>query len=190
MRETLAYTACHMSKTPNPKDKRARMDLDLFVLALASRGLATPYDLKVSASISPGASIPVLNRLESGGYVRKGEEGQRNRQEYVITAKGNALLENSWRGLFQAAPSTDLEVVLRSAALALIMGEPKRSVADYLVRASGQRKAAQEAEPARPSRGTAPGDVFLWMRRVAAAGRSQSEAATLRKLAAAVRRLK
>src|SRR5690348_6960280 len=107
-----------MSKTTKPRDKRSRMDLELLVLALASRGLATPYDLKTSASISPGASIPVLNRLETGGYVRKGVGGPRNRQEYVITAKGNALLENSWRKLFQAPPGTDIEAILRTAALA------------------------------------------------------------------------
>jgi DNA-binding PadR family transcriptional regulator len=186
----VAYTRRNVSKTSKPKDKRARMDLELFVLALASRGLATPYDLKASASISPGASIPVLNRLESGGYVRKGEGGPRNRQEYVITAKGNAFLENSWRELFEATPSTDIEVVLRTATLALTMGEPKRSVAAYLIRASALRNTAKEAEPARPDRGTTPAYLFLRMRRVAAAGRLQSEAAILRKLASDVRRLK
>lgn len=186
----VTYTRYHMSKTPRSKDKRARLDLELFVLALASRGLATPYDLKTSASISPGASIPVLNRLESGGYVRKGEEGPRNRQEYLITSKGTALLENSWRELFRASPSTDLDAVLRTAALALILGEPKPSVAEYLSRASVLRKAGQQRNPAGPVHATAPGDVFLWMRQVAAAQRIQSEAAILRKLSSVVRRLK
>jgi len=166
------------------------MDLELFVLALASRGLATPYDLKTSASISPGASIPVLNRLESGGYVRKGEEGPRNRQEYQITPKGAALLENSWRELFRASPSNDLDAVLRTAALALILGEPKRSVAEYLSRASVLRKAGQQRNPADPVHAAAPGEVFLWMRQAAAAQRTQSDAAILRKLSSAVRRLK
>ena len=186
----VAYTRRNVSKTSKPNDKRARMDLELFVLALASRGVATPYDLKVSASISPGASIPVLNRLESRGYVRKGEGGPRNRQEYAITAKGNTWLENSWRRLLQDAPSSDLDVVLRISGLALILGEPKRSVADYLVRASKAGKVEKESKPAPPTPGVAPVDVFLWMKQVAAAERSQSEAAILRKLAAAVRRLK
>jgi len=189
MAEPVAYTRA-MPKPSKSSDKRARMDLELFVLALASRGLATPYDLKTSAGISPGASIPVLNRLEQGGYLRRGEGGPRNRQEFFITAKGSNLLENSWRALFQAAPSTDLDAVLRTAALALILGEPKRSVAGYLSRASAVRKSGNEGKTARSPDGNAPGEVFLWMRQVASAQRTKSDAAILRKLAGAVRRLK
>lgn len=179
-----------MPKSSKSKDKRARVDLELFVLALAGRGLATPYDLKTSAGISPGASVPVLNRLEQGGYLRRGEGGPRNRQEYGMTAKGRALLENSWRALFQAAPSTDLDAVLRTAALALILGEPKRSVAGYLSRASALRKSGNEGKTAPSPDGKAPGEIFLWMRQVATAGRTQSDAAILRKLSSALRRLK
>lgn len=179
-----------MPKTSGSKDKRARIDLELFVLALVRLGIATPYDLKISASISPGASVPVLNRLEARGYLRKGEGGPRNRQEFEITPKGESFLENSWRGLFQSAPSTDLEAVLRIAALALILGEPKRSVADYLSQASAARKAATTEKTGRATGRTTPSEVYLWMRRVAVAGRSQSDAALLRKLATAVRRLR
>ncbi len=42
------------------RDKRARMDLELFVLALIDRGLNTPYDLLAGAGLSPSATIPVL----------------------------------------------------------------------------------------------------------------------------------
>ena len=178
-----------MPRTAKSEDKRSRKDLELFVLALITRGIATTYDLKMSAAISPGASIPVLSRLQSNGLIKKGREGARNRQEYAVTAKGTALLENSWKELFQAPPSADLEVVLRIAALAVFLGEPKRSVAEYLSRASGQRRALKVRKPARPAGATTPGEVFLWMRQVAAEGRSKTEAAILRKLASAVRRL-
>src|SRR5438309_1636371 len=64
----------HMSKTSKTADKRGRADLELFLLALLSRGIATPYDLQAAAGLSPGASIPALGRLEAAGYVVKGEQ--------------------------------------------------------------------------------------------------------------------
>jgi DNA-binding PadR family transcriptional regulator len=189
MPRRVAYTRSHMSKTSKSKDKRSRMDLELFVLALICRGVATPYDLKVSAAISPGASIPVLGRLETAGLIRKGKEGARNRQEYLITGTGTILLENSWRQLFQGPPA-DFDAILRIASLALLMGEPKRSVAAYLSRASTLRKTANADSPYRSDDSTTPGAVFMSMRRVAASGRAQSEAAVLRRLASVVRRPK
>jgi predicted transcriptional regulator len=178
-----------MPRPSKSEDKRSRKDLELFVLALISRGVATPYDLKVSAAISPGASIPVLGRLESAGFIKKSKEGARNRQEYLLLGKGTVLLENSWRRLFQGPP-LDFDAILRIACLALLMGEPKRSVAAYLSRASTLRKAANADSPYRSSDSTTPGAVFMSMRRVAANGRAQSEAAILRRLASVVRRLK
>ena len=190
MTETVVIL-CQMPGQPKPQeDKRSRKDLEAFLLGLITRGLKTPYDFMMSAGISPGASIPALSRLEASGYVRKGEGGARNRQEYVITPKGEAFLERSWRGLFQSAPSKDLEVVLRTASLALLLGQPKRAVADYLARASELRKAGKKKTPVRLGSTTAPGEVFLWMRQVASAGRVESEATVLRKLASSVRRLK
>lgn len=170
-------------------DRRSRKDLEAFLLALIARGLKTPYDFMVSAGISPGASIPALSRLESAGYVRKREVGARNRQEYEATGKGQAFLEKSWREIFQAPPAGDLDTVLRTASLALLMAEPKRSVAAFLSRAATLRTAGPTARPgAVPAHD--PAGVFLWMRQTASAGRAKSEAATLRRLASTIRRLK
>ena len=47
---------------PRMGDKRRRNDLDLFLLALIEGGISTPYDLQKSAGLSPGATIPVLQR--------------------------------------------------------------------------------------------------------------------------------
>jgi DNA-binding PadR family transcriptional regulator len=149
MSAPVAYTAPHATVTQIRGQPFAQRP-ELFLLALIRRGIATTYELKMSAAISPGAPIPVLSRLESNGFIKKGEEGARNRQEYATTAKGNALLENSWRGLFQAAPSTDLDGVMRTASLALLLDESKRSVAEYLSRASGLRRAVKAEKPARP----------------------------------------
>jgi DNA-binding PadR family transcriptional regulator len=172
------------------EDKRSRKDLELFVLALISRGIVTTYDLKMSAAISPGASIPVLSRLESSGLIKKGREGARNRQEYQITGKGTHLLQESWSGIFRGLPEGDMEVVLRIACIALIMGEPKRSVADYLARAAQVRK---EAERAAENAASIPGsaiEAFPWMRDIALLYRRRNEAVILRQLASKLRRTK
>jgi DNA-binding PadR family transcriptional regulator len=127
--------------------------------------------------------------LESSGYIKKGKEGARNRQEYAITGKGRAFLKSSWKELFQAPPSPDLEAVLRTGALALLLGEPKRSVADFLFRAAQRRKESDDS-------GSLPGDpesairAFPWMRDIALLYRRRNEAVILRHLAAQLRRSK
>jgi DNA-binding PadR family transcriptional regulator len=165
------------------------MDLELFVLALVSRGVATPYSLKAFADISIGGSVPALNRLENAGYLKKGISGARNRQEYVITRKGEAHVENSWKAVFQAPPTRDLEVVLRTASLALLMGEPKGSVANYLSRAAGFVKAKKPAATLPTRDGETPGAMFVWMRRIATSERGEADARTLRQLARELGRL-
>jgi hypothetical protein len=52
---------------PEVRDKRRKTDLDLFVLALVDSGVATPYALQMTAGLSPGATIPVLQRLTEAG---------------------------------------------------------------------------------------------------------------------------
>jgi DNA-binding PadR family transcriptional regulator len=185
-----SHVQLQVAKKPSSRDdRRSRKDLEAFLLALIARGLKTPYDFMTSAGISPGASIPALGRLESAGYVRKGEGGARNRQEYEATGKGQAFLEQSWREIFQAPPTGDLDTVIRTASLALLMSEPKRSVAAYLGRAAALRKARRSVRlTAVPTH--YPAGVFLWMRQVAAAGRAKNEATTLRELASAIQRLR
>jgi DNA-binding PadR family transcriptional regulator len=182
-----------MAKRPNPQDdKRSRKDLELFILALVSDGVSTPYDLMTTANVSPGASIPALARLEAAGFVRKGAEGPRNRSEYATTSKGERFLNSSWRELFQSPPSAnqELDTVLRIASLALLLGETKSNVANYLraaatLRASGPSHKGVLAPDAK----NLP-DTFLWMRSAAQSARIRQEAAVLRKLANSLRRMK
>ena len=174
-------------------DRRSRKDLELFILALVSDGLSTPYNLMATANVSPGASIPALARLEAAGCVRKGAEGLRNRTEYATTTKGERLLNSSWRELFESPPSPnqELDTVLRIASLALAMGETKSSVANYLTTAAALRApgpSQQKAVPA-PNAKKLP-DMFLWMRAAGKAARMQQEAVVLKKLATSLRRAK
>jgi DNA-binding PadR family transcriptional regulator len=194
MSATVAYTPCHVSKSSNTKkDRRSRQDLEIFILALISEGASTPYDLMASAKISPGASLPALRRLEKAGYVRKGVEGPRNRAEYASTAKGERLLEASWRELFEAAPSADkdLDTVLRISSLALLMGETKLRVVTYLTAAASARLGSAALEKPVPlPRSKDDVGAFAWMRTAAKAGRMRQEAAVLKKLAGSLRRMK
>ena len=51
------------------KDKRSKLDLELFLIALIKREINTPYLLRARAGLSPGATISVLKRLNAAGYV-------------------------------------------------------------------------------------------------------------------------
>ena len=66
-----------MSETRD--DKRRRIDLDLFVLALIDGGVSTPYELQKAAGLSQGATIPALQRLLAARFVRQGKPGARGR---------------------------------------------------------------------------------------------------------------
>jgi len=190
-----AYTRCDVpKKTTTKKDRRSRQDLEIFILALVSEGVAsTPYDLMASAKISPGASIPALGRLETSGYVRKGDEGPRRRAQYVSTAKGELLLQTSWRELFSEPPQADqdLDAILRISSLALLMGEEKLSVVAYLTAAARERltRIAEETKSVMPQ-ATTKLDFFLWMRGHAKLARMRNEASTLKRLASSLRRVK
>lgn len=120
-------------------DKRRRNDLDLFVLALLSEGVATPYELKQAAGLSPGATIPVLRRLADRGMVSVGRPGPRGRTGHRITAEGRRSLRSGWRELVDDGPSGDLDADLRVALLALVVGNDRR-LANNFLKLSAARK--------------------------------------------------
>jgi DNA-binding PadR family transcriptional regulator len=108
-----------MSET---RDKRRKSDLDLFVLALINTGVSTPYALLKDAGLSPGATIPTIQRLMQAGLVRQGQPGPRGRTECRITAAGRKQLKSGWRILIDEGPSGDLDADLRVALLAISEG--------------------------------------------------------------------
>jgi len=121
------------------RDKRRRTDLDLFVLALIDSGISTPYELQKSAGLSPGATIPTLQRLLEAGFVRQEKPGLRGRTDHRITATGKKLLKSGWRELLDDGPSGDLDADLRVALLALWTGGERRLAAEFL-RQSADKK--------------------------------------------------
>ena len=124
---------------PETRDKRRRSDLDLFVLALIESGLSTPYELKIAADLSPGATIPALRRLVTDGFVVQGKPGSRGRTAHKITSEGRRRLKEGWRELIDLGPSGDLAADLRVALLALWIGGDRQLAPGFLRQSAAQR---------------------------------------------------
>jgi len=151
-----------MSET---RDKRRRNDLDLFVLALVSDQVSTPYELKTAAGLSPGATIPALTRLLEAGLVLQGKPGVRGRTDHRITAKGHSYLKNGWKELVEDGPSGDLDADLRVALLAVWLGGDRKLGADFLRRSAKKRlKTMTTVEGLDDSASLPP--LALWYRRL------------------------
>jgi DNA-binding PadR family transcriptional regulator len=138
---------------PETRDKRRRSDLDLFVLALIASGVATPYELKTAAGLSPGATIPALQRLLEEELVVQEKPGSRGRIDHKITVEGRKRLKNGWRQLIDDGPSGDLDADLRVALLALWVGGDRQLASDFLRQSAAQRlesigKVEEPDEPA------------------------------------------
>lgn len=118
-----------MSET---RDKRRRTDLDLFVLALIDSGISTPYEFQKAAGLSPGATIPALQRLLEAGFLRQGKPGSRGRTNHSITPTGRKFLKSDWRVLIEDGPSGDLDADLRVALLVLWAGGKRQLATDFL----------------------------------------------------------
>lgn len=152
---------------PEVRDRRRKTDLDLFVLALVDCGVATPYALQMSAGLSPGATIPVLQRLMEAGLVRQGKPGSRGRTEHRATLAGKKLLKIGWRSLIDAGPSGDLDSDLRVALLALASGE-RRMAKDFLER-SAARKLESIALIEKPDESDSLPPLAFWYRELRSA---------------------
>ena len=107
--------------------------LDLFLLALITEGLATPYGWQTKARISLGASLPAVRRLIADGLIAEQDAGPRGRREFTLTRAGRRELSNLGLLLQDALeePITDVDSILRLACLAIVNG--KRGIAEKLL---------------------------------------------------------
>jgi predicted transcriptional regulator len=150
------------------RDKRRRTDLDLFVLALIDSGISTPYEFQKEAGLSPGATIPALQRLLETGCVRQGKPGARGRTDYKIASAGKKLLKSAWRALIDDGPSGDLDADLRVAMLALWAGGERSLAIDFL-RQSADKKVAAMETVAEDSTSDADAPLAIWYSRLRSA---------------------
>lgn len=185
-----------MSKIRNvlPRDKRSKVDLELFVLALVQRDVNTPYALLATAGLSPGATLPVLTRLEKAGFVRKGKPGARGRMEFEVTASGRQQLKVGWRPLLESPALGDIESILRTVALSVLSQADNQIVLDFLenARAAKTKDATRRKSEAKVAKESLSDEsdtgLYAWMLTTQAAARLASEAKVLRQLASAIKR--
>jgi DNA-binding PadR family transcriptional regulator len=173
------------------RDKRSRADLELFTLALVERSVNSAY-LLLSAGLSQGGAIPVLRRLESSGFVRRGKPGPRGRTEFVITAAGRRHLQAGWQPLLEATIPRDIESVLRTANLAVLSGASRKVVSAYLKSAANtkavelNRREVEIDEAKAALSDNSDVNLYRWMIAMHSTTRLGAEAKFLRKLAAAL----
>src|ERR1700692_925383 len=147
------------------------------------QGLATPYELKTKAGLSLGSTVPVLARLEKDALVKASDEGARRSRRFSITAKGIKALTQGWSEQL-ATEHTDLDSILRVAALAWLHGDTK-ACQEFMKRsAEGLRGWAgslrAEADRLAARVGESPdADTYVWLRTHCEAVRAETDAAAL-----------
>lgn len=170
-----------------PAERSLLTSLELLILALIDRGIATAYDLQARAGLSVGATLPALRRLEKTKLISRGEIGQRGRQQFTMTQKGRRALE-SWPHLLEEPVARDLDNILRTAALAIIVGDDRQRAAAYLRNAAearkrhaNERKLEATHRHEEVSEGVA--DIFLWMRSMGDNSRAAADHDVLTRIA-------
>ena len=163
-----------------------KSNLELFVLAMVQRGLATPYDLRMKAGLSLGSTVPVLARLMSEDLIKASELGSRRSRRFSITVKGTKALNQGWEEHLGTRP-TDLDSILRIAYLAWLNSGNTMSAEFLEQSATGLRGWAgslrAEAGRLAGTTGDEPdGDTFKWLRTYCEAARADADAAALGEL--------
>jgi hypothetical protein len=148
-----------------PRDKRRRNDLDLFVLALIDSGISTPYALQKEAGLSPGATIPAIQRLLLAGHVRQRRASLRGKTEHRVTAAGRKHLTQGWYPLIEKGPTGDLDADLRIALVALCVGGKHKLAVDFLRQSAEKMLKSSEAESAEYTP-EAPSQLASWYRKL------------------------
>ena len=124
--------------------------LDVFLLALIDSGVTTSYAMREQAGISVGASRPALQRLQNLGLVEHGKTEARNKLVFRLTNRGRGAKKTELSHLmaeYQVNPPSDLESIVRIAAIAAFSGNSS-AVRALLSRAAETcRRRAEEVDP-------------------------------------------
>jgi DNA-binding PadR family transcriptional regulator len=163
-------------------DRRAREDLDLFLLALISQGIDTPYRMQSLAGISQGTSLQAIKRLLEHGLIRSSAEGSRRRKIWSLTRAGRSRLQR-YRPLASQGPiNSNFEGLLRTALLmAFVHGDFQSASSILRGAATRPKKIMDETQ----KRGEVPelASVYSRMRRLRTAEIARVEAEILERLA-------
>jgi DNA-binding PadR family transcriptional regulator len=164
-------------------------NLSGFLLAMIDQGLKTPYDLFRSAGMSPGTTIPALQRLERAGLVSKSPAGLRRRRSYDLTTKGRTGLNEFLSRSFSGPCPTDLDAALRMIALAATTAGKKAEALRLLQELVEQRDRAEKnlaTSSLKPPFTAAA--LHRWLKDVLAGHHAQVEKEALAKISRAIRK--
>jgi DNA-binding PadR family transcriptional regulator len=165
-------------------DRRAREDLDLFLLALISEGIDTPYRMQSLAGISQGTSLQAIKRLLEHGLIRSSAEGSRRRKTWSLTRAGRNRLQRDSRPRASQGPiNSNFEGLLRTALLMAFVHGNFRSASSILSAAATRPQKLNGDKTQK--RGEVPeiASVYTRMRRLRMAQIARVEAEILAQLA-------
>lgn len=112
--------------------------MEFFLLAVIFRGgLQTLYALHRAAGLQPGSVLQVIKRLEAQHLLVRSTGGKRRRRMMSLTQAGESFLEKEWRNCLD--PHREMESVLRSATVALLMDDPGAGL-EFLARCAVERE--------------------------------------------------
>jgi DNA-binding MarR family transcriptional regulator len=123
-----------MVKTISTPTVEELKPIEIFLLvAVGKLGLRTLYELKRVAGLEPGSIRGLIAQLERQGLlVRSDHKERRGARPMELTADGRACIANHW--MQSLNPNKEMESLLRSATVALAMGDA--SVASKFLRQS------------------------------------------------------
>lgn len=156
-----------------------RSDTELLVLTLIERGVTAVYSLAAQAGLSPGTTLPLLNRLEEAGLIHIGAAGARGRRDCALTPAGRRVLRTEASRLVER-PVSDLDSALRTVFLAFPLLENSRRV-KFLNDVIARLRTAAESrklDASSPAVADTP-EQYRRLRRLAEAHRLKADVATL-----------
>ena len=165
-------------------DRRAREDLDLFLLALISQGIDTLYRMQSLAGISQGTSLQAIQRLFEHGLIRSSAEGSRRRKTWSLTRAGRSRLQRDSRPrTSQGLSNSNFEGLLRTALLMAFVHGDFQSASSVLSAAATRPQKIDGDKTQK--RGEVPeiASVYTRMRRLRMAQIARVEAKILAHLA-------
>ena len=172
---------------PLAADRRAREDLDLFLLALISQGIDTPYRMQSLAGISQGTSLQAIKRLLEHGLIRSSAEGSRRRKTWSLTRAGrNRLLPDYRHRASQGPIHSNFEGLLRTALLMAFVHGDFRSASSLLRAAATRLKTIDQVETQKSDEVPEIASVYSRMRRLRTARIGRVEAEILEHLASSL----
>lgn len=165
-----------------------RSSLEVFILALISKGYRTMYDLQRAAGLSVGATTPALARLSKARLVTKKILGRRH--EFSLTKSGERVL-GQWS--MPSARLTDYDDVLRTAFLCVFLNRDKATATEVLSQAARARARASEDRQdemhgAEMDTRSFNADAYRWMRTLSDRFRLEAEGRALEAIAAEFQR--